>query len=331
MCKKFTFQITTILVFGTFLFACTNNLKQVMDETSLFKVTRTGDHVQISVPSASGITKYKDAIYAIGDDSPYLFRMDTDGNVLERILLLDEYVDADDDIIIEKSLKPDFESIELVNKEMLYILGSGSKSPLRDLLIIYDFKNAEIITRVSLSNFYQNIKDCSFMNGFELNIEGTAVVGDNFYFFNRSNNCFFDFPIADFDAICKGEIPFYEPRVQYLKLPKLKGIQAGVSGATGGLKMDKLVFTASVENTGNAYDDGEILGSFVGLLTLDKSGKLVDMQISTIENLVTKKKVKVESVCVNKKIDDSNLEVILVTDNDGKASTFFKCLIQLPN
>lgn len=325
------FKIALIVFCNYLFFACDDNSSNTMEHNSSFTATRIGDHVQISVPSASGIAKYKDAIYAVGDNSPYLFRMDTDGNVLERVLLLSEYADSDDDIEIEKPLKPDFESIELVYKEKLYILGSGSLSPTRDLLIIYDFKNTQKITRISLTNFFKKIKECDFMEGFELNIEGTALVGDNFYFFNRSNNCFFDFPIKDFDAICLGQKSFYEPRVQYLKLPKLKGIQAGVSGACGGLKGNQLVITASVEDTENAYDDGEILGSYVGLITLNESGKLKEIQISKIDNLLTKKKVKVESICVHKKVDDTNLEVILVTDNDGKASTFFKCLIELPN
>jgi hypothetical protein len=168
------------------------------------------------------------------------------------------------------------------------------------------------------------------MKGAELNIEGTALLNNRLYFFNRSNNCFFDYSLRDFNAISKGEIPFYEPRAQFLDLPKLKGIKAGVSGACG-IKGNQIIFSASVEDTYNAYDDGEILGSFMGLLVLNKKGELEKMHISAIENLEQKKKVKVESICLHKQLEKNKLEVLLVTDNDGKASTFFKCSVELTN
>ena len=39
------------------------------------------------VPSASGIAKFQDDFFVIGDDSPFLFRLDKEFNVLSKTLI----------------------------------------------------------------------------------------------------------------------------------------------------------------------------------------------------------------------------------------------------
>lgn len=67
------------------------------------------DHFQIleDVPSASGVVKYGDGFYAVGDDSPYLFQLDSEFKLIsKRLIYSTEKLEG---ITLPKFFKPDFE------------------------------------------------------------------------------------------------------------------------------------------------------------------------------------------------------------------------------
>lgn len=276
---------------------------------------------EIVAPSASGILKYKDSLLVIGDNSPYLYCFDLNGKFVSKQLIFEAITNEFG--IIEKKWKPDFESMELVNEHQIYIFGSGSKSPERDVLVIVFLQENYRTEVVSLSSFYSQIKGLKEFTTIELNIEACTILNGRIFFFNRSGNLFFSFLMEDFKGIVFNEQSFISPKIYQLTLPSIQGIEAGFSGATGIETSNQIVFTASVENTPNAYDDGEILGSFIGRIQLNKDH---DLQSYSAEPIVEDSqilKIKVESVCIGDFKQD-HIELFLVTDTDGNASQLMK-------
>jgi len=273
--------------------------------------------IEIAIPSASGIVKYNNSLLVVGDNSPYLYCLDLNGNFISKHLIFEIATNKND--IIEKKHKPDFESMELVNEHELYIFGSGSKSPERDVLLIVYLKENYRTERVDLTSFYAEIRNLKEFKGVELNIEACSVYKECMIFFNRSNNLVLIFKLDDFKAMVFQNEPFMAPKIIQLKLPSVHGIEAGFSGATSILSNNQIVFTASVENTPNAYDDGEILGSFVGVICLNDELEVHSYSVEPITVHSEILKIKVESVCVHA-IYNTTTELLLVTDSDGGKS-----------
>ena len=142
------------------------------------------------IPSGSGITKYKGNYLVIGDDSPFLFTLDKDFNIIESIQLIEKFNISEK---FSKPEKPDFETLELINDDELVIFGSGSKSPQRDILIRILLTNPLSIEKYDLTEFYQNIKNTPLMQDSELNIEATAYHNNQIFLFNRIKNIIFQF------------------------------------------------------------------------------------------------------------------------------------------
>ena len=276
------------------------------------------------VPSASGITIINDSIFIIGDNSPFVFHLNKNFKIVSKLQV--QKLEKTD-TLFPKSIKPDFEAIELVShkgKNTFYILGSGSKSPYRDVLFTIDNFSKNAIKNYSLESFYNIIKASKELDGKFLNIEGLAIDGDNMFLFNRGKNLVFQYSLKSFMNYVKTGKNYPQAKIYELKLPKIKGIEAGFSGATAILNQNKLIFTASIEDTSNPIDDGEVLGSFVGIIDLKdlKNGySPICSQISmNNENL----KIKVESIAISKKTTENQLEIFMVTDSDGGNSEILK-------
>lgn len=281
-----------------------------------------------SIPGASGVAVHKSNFYIVGDNAPFLFEISLDGKLSERhqIHSLEHYKDQQ----IIKSLKPDFEAMELIEfnseKEIL-IFGSGSKSPERDVFkrILPD-RNFETQTFV-ISNFYKHLKDLEILQYFELNIEAVAENEGEIYLFNRGKNLIFLFNYQKFLKYLEGKGDIPEINVKEVELPQIKGLQAGFSGATVIPASRWMLITCSVEDTPNAYDDGEVLGSFVGIMDLnDLESGLVNSYLLDLEEGISE--VKVESIAVSKVISEREVEIVMVTDSDGEDSELLRGHLQ---
>lgn len=277
------------------------------------------------IPSASGIIKFKDGFYVIGDDSPYLFHLDRNFDLLSKTPIYSS--EKLQGTRIPKINKPDFEAIEMISATEILVFGSGSKSPERDACVWIEIGEETTYQEYDVSFFYDHIRQMDIMQGYELDIEALAVVGDLLHLFNRGRNIIFSFSLQDFLAYCKTKAPFPIPKAHLFSLPKIKGLQAGFSGATSFQDQPYLIFTASVEDSPNAYDDGDILGSFMGVIKI-KNGQLDnDYLIRQIPNPGSP--LKVESVIIDKVISDAETELVLVTDNDGSPSEILRLRMTL--
>ena len=275
-----------------------------------FSITNTKKIPQI--PSGSGIAKSEDTYYIIGDDSPFLFALNEQYAVISQTRIIDsgELVNGR----IPKSLKPDFESLEMIGEKEIIVFGSGSKSPQRDVFIHILLEEPLHITKYEISHFYDELRDLPELEDSELNIEATAFHNNQLYLFNRKKNLILKFEYSELFSYIKGERDFPKPETKQFTLPEIDGIEAGFSGATVLKSESKIIFTASAEDTDNAYDDGEILGSMIGIIDISNERIANSFKSCSIPN--GKENYKVESVTVKEQISSGETKVVLITDDD---------------
>lgn len=269
------------------------------------------------IPSASGIAIINDQIYVIGDNSPWLYELNQTYGIASKLLI--NHYPLEGKTIIPKMEKPDYETLETIqtnNKEVLISFGSGSLSPQRDNCILIDVTTKEV-QELSLVNFYNHIRRHKALKGLELNIESTAFYKGQLYLFNRETNHIFQYSYQAFiQYICQDKA-YPEPIVYQVNLPKTDTHHTGFSGASTLVKSNKIIFTASVEDTSNPIDDGEIIGSYIGLIDFDQLEDGYTPSMVKIEKDHAALKLKVESVTVLEETDMNEATILLVTDNDS--------------
>ena len=277
--------------------------------------------VQEALPSASGIVKCQGFYYAIGDDAPFLFKLNDAFDIIARYPI---HPMADDLKVerIAKKDKPDFEALEMVSENEMIGFGSGSKSPERDEFVSIVMQDPVDVKKYKLTAFYNGLKNMEILKDSELNIEAATYSNEVLYLFNRRKNVIFSVNYKDFLAFLENNAPF--PAIQYtaFELPKINGIEAGFSGATVSPGTGNILVTSSVENTDNAYDDGEILGSFIGVISLENTDIKSPIHWIPIDN--QDKPLKVESITIDHEITEREVDVVLTTDSDGGQSLFLK-------
>jgi hypothetical protein len=226
------------------------------------------------VPAASGIERIGNDFYAVGDNSPWLYMLDSQYKVINKYHVSPGSPVTDE--ALPKNIKPDFEAITTVefdNKKELWIFGSGSKSPSRDLLVRFDYVKNTLVKTYSLTEFYREIvSTCNLGDGM-LNLEAAASSGKSLFLLNRGDNLVLQYDLKAMMDYLDGNSKCPKPLAYRVKLPQTENVQVGFSGATTSSDKENLIFTASAENTENWIDDGEILGSYVGVINLKKLKK----------------------------------------------------------
>ncbi|MFN6014512.1 MAG: DUF6929 family protein, partial [Flavobacteriales bacterium] len=275
------------------------------------------------IPSASGIELLNDHYYVIGDNSPFLFELGLNLQIEQRYQIAS--VDSLENDVIPKSRKKDLEAmcgfIDKVDTVIL-LLGSGSKSPIRDHAKLIRLKNGvHEIKEYDLFSFYLHAKEEAKLNDETFNLEAAAVLDDRLYLFNRGDNKIIECSLAKFMKYLNGEKDANDIKLKVTKadLPSIKGIEAGFSGAATDQENGRILFTASVENTDNWIDDGQVLGSFIGVIepeAMSDHYKPLSAEITENGKVLP---VKVESIAISS-ADAGSARCILVTDSDGGES-----------
>lgn len=277
----------------------------------------------INYSSGSALAFYKEMLYVIGDDVNYILCLDKNWNEIDTIKLFDF-----DGERIPKPIKPDLECATIIN-DTLYLVGSGSLSPQRDVAFIIDLVTQKV-KKISTTLFYAVFRNKHLID--EINMEGFTDCKDKLLFFNRGNTAQPNQLIITDQNILHKEFP-NRFKVIPVNIGKLNDIDLGISGACYDEVNDVLFLTASAENTNNAYDDGDIIGSslcviFDAYQKLQLKELVVDeiIALDTIDAVF--KQQKIESICiVDKKNKDYNC--VLVADNDDGKSTLFEIEIKL--
>ncbi|GAA6773405.1 hypothetical protein AAGS39_41670 [Flavobacterium sp. CGRL2] len=202
---------------------------------------------------------------------------------------------------IPKNLKPDFESLTHHN-DTLYVFGSGSTEN-RNRMIEFDLKSKTVLQKNNLVDLYAVMQNFGSIKPEDFNLEGAIFDGENWYLFNRGNGISNKNTIFTIHAKNLGE-EFALISVNY-KLPKIKGVRSSFTDAI--LVDDKIYFLSTAEDTKSTYDDGEILGSFIGRIDI-KTMKIDFTQKITSTN-------KFEGLTFYKK-ENNKIEFLLCEDND---------------
>lgn len=282
------------------------------------------------VPSGSGLAHIADTSYIISDDSPYLFQLNHQFEVIRKIIITKGF---DDSERIEKALKPDFESLAVNESEegvFLYGFGSGSLAGKRDSLLVLNTDRDNEVNIYKLESFYEHLETLvGGINREGINIEGATIYEGNLYLLNRGNNSVIKLNLESFHSFLNGRTDVSSLGIEMFEiiLPKKDGVFIGFSGCTMLQRTDNLIFTATVENTTNWIDDGEILGSYIGILSLKtlkeakKTPTIVPIEIDAKPLLD-----KIESITITGKNDDG-YSALAVADNDDGTSKIFKLKI----
>lgn len=318
--KRKTFVF--IACFGIFLFsACNSENAMEIEIVDRFELEQ--------IPSASGIEKVDDRYFAIGDNSPWLFELHSNYFILNKYLISSK--DSIEGQVIPKKWKADFEAMTLMKWEAdsaLFIFGSGSKSPQRNAGMLIKLEGKLQLTKFDLTAFYEILKEEAKLTEEEINIEAAAVLGPRLYLFNRGKNKIISMKTADFHRFLTGKKDKIKLKVVSIELPIIDGIQAGFSGACADETFNRIIFTASVENTTNTIDDGEVLGSFVGILNKKELVQHFEPECELLTQLDETISIKAESITL-KESTKKSLTCVIVTDSDGLASEVLEIKVKL--
>jgi hypothetical protein len=277
------------------------------------------------LPSGSGMALLQDRIFVVGDDTPFLFELDSTFNVVNKweIAPYDTLVDNR----LPKKTKPDYEAMEALGDSALLIFASGSSPTLRDWVVLVQFvDNLPVFKKAMTTPFFASLKNHPSMMGAELNLEAVVILGDDVLLFNRGQHLIFKCNLNALLSHFYENLPIPKVTVFTFSLPEISGVQSGFSGATLSPDNAYILVTTSVEATKNAYDDGRVLGSFIGIIPVE-DGKLQE-SIFAIQQLPNTAQ-KLESIVVIRQSNTHDFLVYLVADNDDGTSVFTKATLKL--
>ena len=291
------------------LSSCQLQEKMKCEVTSIVELTE--------VPSASGIEHVGDEYFVVGDNSSWLYVLDRSFNMSSKFSL-GTYA-ADERGVITKSKKHDFEAMTKISwkgKLYLVVFGSGSKKPHRFEGIIIELQKKNTLRTFSLQKLYDHIRDEAKLEPSELNIEAAAEVNGKLYLLNRGKNKLIVMNVEHFMEFIHQKSAKLKLKVYSIDLPEINDIRAGFSGAAGDQEHNRIVFTASVEDTDDWVRDGEILGSYLGVIDLENIQQHYRPETVQLVGKDKREKFKVESITIVES-QGEKMNCVLVTDNDG--------------
>ena len=260
----------------------------------------------IGIGSASGLVHKYDSLFIISDNSSFLYEYNIKDKVLHKIKLSENSQEN-----IPKKDKFDFESITQKGNK-LYLFGSGC-TPSRNKRLSYDL-TSKAIEEKDLSNIYGKIKQTASISDNDLNLEGALFHNEKWHLFQRGNGAQSKNGIFVLDK--EGNDIHFFP----IPLPKIQNVEATFTDAI--LVENKIYFLAAVENTTSTYDDGEVLGSFIGALSLDT------FELTFTQKISETHKFEGLTLYANSK---ENIEFLLCEDKDTEAleTDIYKLTIDL--
>lgn len=324
MFYRFLYLIACVVLIAS----CNGGYRQ----TNPYGLTITNSFAFDSLPSASAIAVFQDSVYIIGDDAPWVYKMNKMQND-EREIEWIKIPGADSSKFrIPKDVKNDFEAsaIGTVNDDVYHLaFGSGSLSPYRDSLLFFNVKDEWGMKKVSLAVFYDSLLTRNKMEKKDFNIEGATIAGNFLYLFNRADGLIFQINWQEFyNYINNTTAAVPSSTTHRIELPRDGEVQAGFSGACT-LDKNTIIFTASLEDTKDWVQDGEIKGSYIGVLDIVNpkvinlyAGMRVQNDSSIYREARDVSTIKLESVDVLSNSRE-NIELIAVADNDNGTSTIF--------
>ncbi len=189
---------------------------------------------------------------------------------------------------VPKPLKPDAEILVPLDTKRgprLLAMGSGS-TPGRYRVALIEPAEAGSVREATLTGLYRALDARKELIGTDLNLEGAANLGDVLRLFQRGNgairerraprNAVIDLDMAGFLAYLERALddpraPFDERLVRFAAVLDMEEIHGGRLTFSGACELGSgwSVYVAAAERSPDAYSDGEIAGSVVGLIARD--------------------------------------------------------------
>lgn len=311
-----------------FYFAIFFFLAGCEEQPKELKVKVTGHLFFPELSSASGVASFNGSTFIVGDDSPWLFILDENKKISEKVKL--SSVDSLVKNRTPKALKADFEAmaaIKIDEKEHLLVISSGSSEITRDTAYLVPLDPELEIKKRNLRPLYEEIKQAANISqNDEINIEGLAMDQKNTYLLDRGNVSANFIAVINSDQFLNyisdssNQIP--EVSVFYFDLPVYNNLSPGFSGACITADKKKLLFTASLEDTEDVINDGKVLGSFIGLIDLEKlsDGKYLSVMVKENGEILAKKLEGISIISTSQ----NRINVLVVCDNDDGTSDLYE-------
>ncbi|KGO85502.1 hypothetical protein Q765_15885 [Flavobacterium rivuli WB 3.3-2 = DSM 21788] len=268
----------------------------------------------IGIGSASGLFYNDNSLYLISDNSHMLYHYTINDETLDKTpLVFKDYAGALENV--PKKDKADYEAVAAKGDD-LYLFGSGSGEN-RNLIGHINYKTKEVYPHIDATDLYLVMQQFGDITPENFNIEAAVNDGEVWYLFNRGNGS----KAQNGIFTLTGTIDDTAFQIVYnkIKLPKIKGAQYGFTDA---IKVeDKLYFIAAAESGESTYADGEVAGTMIGRINIDK------MKVEFTEVISTKNKF--EGITLYKE-EGKNLEFLLCedTDKDDTESDIYKVTIK---
>ncbi|NIE97372.1 hypothetical protein F3J02_12945 [Acinetobacter sp. Tr-809] len=283
------------------------------------------------VSALSGVACVGEDLYFVGDDVRYLLKTNRNNKMISATVFekvpLSEPSEQIPLIALSKAKKPDFEALSCISldgQQQLLVMGSGSTENRKQALLYNPFNN-QISIFLDAVDYHFLENSVELTGGAELNIEAVCSDHRYLYIFQRGNiNRHHGVLVFDLVKIQAGE-PLESALINSLNLnlPEIEGAASGISDAYFFVDKNLIVATAAVEQTLNTYDDGDVLGSFILVLTPDgralSSHLIQDVEGKTLP-------IKVEGITWLESRPDGEV-FLLVTDSDGGDSEILKVLL----
>lgn len=267
----------------------------------------------IGIGSASGLFFNNGTIYLVSDNSHMLYEYNITTKKLDKTPLVNkDYLGVLENV--PKPEKPDYEAIATDGNNM-YLFGSGSTEN-RNTIGHIDYCTKEIYPHIDATDLYLVMQGFGEISLENFNIEGAVHHNDVWYLLNRGNG-----PAAQNGIFTlNGDIADTSFQILYnkIKLPKIKGAQAGFTDAV--MVGNKLYFIAAAEQSASTYEDGQVSGSMIGCIDIENM-KVVFTKVISDKN-------KFEGITVFKE-NANTIEFLLCEDTDSDAieSAIFKLTV----
>ena len=152
------------------------------------KISVVKEQLLDSLPSGSGTVYYHDSLIIIADDAPFIYKLSLSDLSYVSVPLQGYTADS---YRIPKPIKPDYEcatAVTIEGKPFLLALGSGSKSPQRDTMLLAPLDDLSPQRTIYTGELYRAMMQQTNTPMEQWNVEGLAMAGDELLILNRGNN-----------------------------------------------------------------------------------------------------------------------------------------------
>lgn len=275
------------------------------------------------VYSASGLVELNQEWLIIADDELHLAIFPFDPVKPGRWLSLFPG-DLPEDYKERKKKKPDLEALTLMppsslapNGALLIVPSLSRPNRIRGALLVLSEEGTGEPIPIDFQNIYSELN----ANIKELNIEGVVLSKKAVKLFHRgshgnSSSAIIDLEVSQFERDLHDT---HAPRADSIKgireydLGEMNGVHLAFTDAAK-LADDHIVFLAAAENSKNAYDDGFVAGSAVGIL----NDEAAIVRVEHIEGAL-----KLEGISAKQTGNQLQLSLVADSDNENIPSMLF--------